>query len=422
MSLIEEIELNHPDGRVESSYHPEEYREPYDSKRTGGSRKGISSANHQRRFLPCHYFDFIVGTSTGGLIAIMLARLRMSVDEAVEVFYDMSKEIFGNPRAPVWFPGIYTYNHRKLEKVIKGIVDRRTPTADPDWQTKEKRFFNEIEGISKCIVVAYGASEQNDSPYLFRSYLSPGKGQDQGPLVRNAGSRDHYPIWMVARATSAAPGYLRKIEIEGRKFIDGGFGCNNPSEELWREINFLYGSTANSLILSIGTGHQTPSPRVGSGIVLLIKKSLRMAVDSEKTHEEMSSKAQNIGFTYKRFNVTTGMQGIRLGEYKKLDEMKEATEKYLSDERVVRELREVAGRLVANRRRRVEENRDRWEAFCCETRYRCLVGPENRCQYGYHERARHRFIEHLQRDHKIKNVEKINQHVEVSKALGNTNR
>jgi len=71
----------------------------------------------------------------------------MSVDEAIEVFTDMSKEIFSNPRAPVWFPGIYTYNHRKLERVVKNIVDRRIPTTDPDWLTKEKNFFSELNGI-----------------------------------------------------------------------------------------------------------------------------------------------------------------------------------------------------------------------------------------------------------------------------------
>lgn len=81
------------------------------------------------------------------LIAIMLARLRMSVVEAQNVFKDMSKTVFSGARAPVWFPVIYTYNHRKLEKVVKSVVDGRIPTSDPNWSTKEKSFFSELNGI-----------------------------------------------------------------------------------------------------------------------------------------------------------------------------------------------------------------------------------------------------------------------------------
>jgi hypothetical protein len=36
------------------------------------------------KYLPCHYFDYIGGTSTGGLIAIMLGMLGMSVDECID--------------------------------------------------------------------------------------------------------------------------------------------------------------------------------------------------------------------------------------------------------------------------------------------------------------------------------------------------
>ncbi|KAJ7878256.1 acyl transferase/acyl hydrolase/lysophospholipase [Mycena leptocephala] len=44
--------------------------------------------------LPCNYFDLIGGTSTGGLIALMLGRLRMSVKDAVKAYGELSKEVF----------------------------------------------------------------------------------------------------------------------------------------------------------------------------------------------------------------------------------------------------------------------------------------------------------------------------------------
>ena len=77
----------------------------------------------------------------------MLARLRMSIDDAIEVFEDLSKEVFSGSRAPLWFPWIYTYNHRKLERVVKKIVDKRIPTIDPNWSTREKEFFTDLTGM-----------------------------------------------------------------------------------------------------------------------------------------------------------------------------------------------------------------------------------------------------------------------------------
>ena len=48
-------------------------------------------------YLPCHYFDYIAGTSTGGLIAIMLGRLRMSVDQAMKEYETLCSDVFEKP-------------------------------------------------------------------------------------------------------------------------------------------------------------------------------------------------------------------------------------------------------------------------------------------------------------------------------------
>ena len=76
----------------------------------GGGVRGLSSllilkrimhVLHQKAGLeekepsrPCEHFDIIAGTSTGGLIAIMLGTLRMSADEAIESYLEFAPKIF----------------------------------------------------------------------------------------------------------------------------------------------------------------------------------------------------------------------------------------------------------------------------------------------------------------------------------------
>jgi len=61
-------------------------------------------------------------------------------------------------------------------------------------------------------------------PVLFRIYQYRGT---QAVIRTPEGCK----IWQAARATSAAPTFFKRIKI-GRKqeYIDGGMGCNNPSE------------------------------------------------------------------------------------------------------------------------------------------------------------------------------------------------
>ncbi|KAH8592636.1 hypothetical protein B0O99DRAFT_517323, partial [Bisporella sp. PMI_857] len=43
---------------------------------------------------PCDYFDVICSTSTGGLIAIVLGRLEITIGECIKAYVELSKEIF----------------------------------------------------------------------------------------------------------------------------------------------------------------------------------------------------------------------------------------------------------------------------------------------------------------------------------------
>jgi patatin-like phospholipase/acyl hydrolase len=45
---------------------------------------------------PCQYFDLMVGTSTGGLIALLLGRYGMSVQDALQAYLSLGAELFGH--------------------------------------------------------------------------------------------------------------------------------------------------------------------------------------------------------------------------------------------------------------------------------------------------------------------------------------
>jgi hypothetical protein len=90
---------------------------------------------NEDELLPCHYFDFMYGTSTGGLISVMLARLRMTVPQCLEIYRKVGHELFGHRRNVL--PLATKYHHKPLEKAVQDIVRQYCKEHDSctgdDW-------------------------------------------------------------------------------------------------------------------------------------------------------------------------------------------------------------------------------------------------------------------------------------------------
>jgi patatin-like phospholipase/acyl hydrolase len=53
-----------------------------------------SDPSWKRPLKPCHFFDLIGDTSTGGLIAIMLSTLGMTIDDCITEYMELAPRIF----------------------------------------------------------------------------------------------------------------------------------------------------------------------------------------------------------------------------------------------------------------------------------------------------------------------------------------
>ena len=80
---------------------------------------------------PCDHFDLIAGTGTGGLIAIMLGRLRLDIETCKEVYVRMTRKVFETDKTIAGIPYRSTlFKASKLEEAIRECVREHTIFED----------------------------------------------------------------------------------------------------------------------------------------------------------------------------------------------------------------------------------------------------------------------------------------------------
>ena len=82
---------------------------------------------------PCDYFDLIAGTGTGGLIAIMLGRLRMNTKDCMRVYVQMTRKVFETDKTIAGIPYRSTlFKASMLEDAIRACVRSFEHERDED--------------------------------------------------------------------------------------------------------------------------------------------------------------------------------------------------------------------------------------------------------------------------------------------------
>ena len=173
-------------------------------------------------------------------------------------------------------------------------------------------------------------------PVLFRTYQPRGSPLD-------------CKIWEAARATSATPTFFERIEIgRNQPFVDGGVGCNNPSQVVLHEAKALFGGARQiGCLVSIGTGQATVINMEKPGLFDKSIDTLKaISTDCEGTHEAMLRLFANLPNTYFRLNVEQGMQGVEFFEWAKLANVEAHTTQYMLKNEVDTTLAELANAVT----------------------------------------------------------------------------
>lgn len=354
-------------------------------------------------YLPCHYFDYVSGTSTGGLIAILLGRLRMNVDEAIEEYKQLSAKVFEKPSS-LWKRFLTNYDSTERRANLKDQFDSLTPTRLPSPLEQADQFKSDRARCRTIVCSMKSNEDQNfQTPFLFRSYDRKTSYTSRTPFERNPGDPNTFAIWQVARATSAAPSYFNSIHMFEARYFDAAVNLNNPSWEVVREVSLLAEESddAIDLLLSVGGGNaKGNNPRLSFGTGSLLQE---LADISDVVHDKVKVESKVQGFGYFRFDVKEGLQAVRMAEWRPrpsgkitLDKIHMATERYLKQEGIRASIRQCAEQLVDKRTQRSQTMR--WERFATGTIYRCPLPddcPTPKAKFN----TRNDLLDHLRTNH-----------------------
>lgn len=266
------------------------------------------------------------------------------MDEAINNYKRLSKEIFSSTLENA----TTKFDANILEDRFKELIATSPLRLSPDAPLKDSR-------ACKTFVVST-RTRAGGSAVRMKSYDT---------LSSDAFAE---PIWMAARATSAAPTLFDPITIDDVKYGDGSTGWNNPTQEAIAEAHSIWPDRKVRCLVSLGTGLERAlqlddmkqsMPILVSEVVKRTDQGMLFNVavadycvecltSCERTHRRISDSLELLGLAgaYFRLNVPQGMSEIGLEEWKKLGDMIALTNDYMNSGDITRMKQRIASLLL----------------------------------------------------------------------------
>lgn len=211
------------------------------------------------------YFDLIGGTSTGSLIAVLLA-LGWSAAEVKRAYLELAQEVFRPNHywglGPVGRAFHSRFDSAPLESILRRTLGERTLDS-ADLRTGLMVVAKRIDTASVWPIVNLPQSRYFDD-------------RPRADGSRARGNR-HFKLWEILRASTAAPTYFRPERmqevavLQPAGFVDGAISAHNNPSLLLLMVATLDGfglnwplGTERLLLCSVGTGHYARTAPVES--------------------------------------------------------------------------------------------------------------------------------------------------------------
>ncbi|PVF99825.1 hypothetical protein CPB86DRAFT_755916 [Serendipita vermifera] len=186
---------------------------------------------------PCDYFQLIVGTGAGGVVAVLLTIFGLDVEETIEAFIRICNAVFPKEGCTP------SARATKLESVTKDLLqERKLPL---DLKLLDER--NSVQGPCK-VAICYMSTSHLGQCRLLRSYP-----------VRNTLINYKPTVVETLRTAWATPNLFPPVRIgplyREEEIVSAVHGYNNPTLEVLKEALDVFGSNAYlSCLLSLGAG------------------------------------------------------------------------------------------------------------------------------------------------------------------------